>query len=79
MPFINHPIRAPGELPGPDDPTPAEIAERCEAIRRGWSRDEHVRRSTHRAGSKYQAVEDRRWTPPLVSVTANVAAALDVL
>jgi hypothetical protein len=31
-----------------DDPTPAEIAERAAEIRRGWTLDEHERRSSGR-------------------------------
>lgn len=44
------------------DPTPDEIRERCEIIRRGWSAPESARRNIDHGGGV------GRWSIPVVSV-----------
>jgi hypothetical protein len=56
------------------EPTPAEIRQRCEEIRRRWSPAEHRLRSTPRIEKGRRAVECRHWSPPVISVTPDVAA-----
>jgi hypothetical protein len=61
------------------DPSPAELAEACERIRRTWSPVEAERRRQGLVGNrKSRNAPRRRWTPPLIRITPHVAALLRV-
>lgn len=54
--------KSPCEQDFGDDPTPEQIAERAEAIRQTWSREEHARRMIG---------GPRQWRAPTISTTAS--------
>lgn len=67
----------------PDDPTEREIVEACARIQRTWSDEErHRRRWGLMPGGRRAscgAAPDVGWTAPVISVTPDVAAALQVM
>jgi hypothetical protein len=63
---------------GSYEPSPREIAEVCQAVRRGWSQWEHHRRRIDMPGRRVfeRQVDWTSWTVPTIRVTQEIAAAI---
>jgi hypothetical protein len=65
----------------PTDPTPAQIECACRLIRSSWSPVERRLRRIAYADTARRAKSNPAadyWTPPVISITAEVAEALEV-